>query len=91
MHRGEAEKSVGDILEGCQKVAGGRAKRYPRFRHGKKSYPGGVPEPVFCAEHLAARREEAAPLTLKSGGGVIIGNGGELFDKIWLYRRMNSP
>ena len=56
-NRCEAEKSARDILEGCQKVAGGRAKRYPRFRHGKKSHPGGVPEPVFCAENLASRRD----------------------------------
>ena len=28
-NRYEAEKSARDILEGCQKVAGGRAKRYP--------------------------------------------------------------
>ena len=56
-NRGEAEKSARDILEGCQKVAGGRAKRYPRFRRGKKSHPGGVPEPVFCAENLASRRD----------------------------------
>ena len=54
-NRCEAEKSASDILEGWQKVAGGRAKRYPRFRQGKKSHPGGVPEPVFYAENLASR------------------------------------
>ncbi len=56
-NRCEAKKSACDILEGCQKVAGGRAKRYPRFRRGKKSHPGGVPDPVFCAENLASRRD----------------------------------
>ena len=56
-NRGEAEKSDWGILEGCQKVAGGRAKRYPRFSQGKKSHPGRVPERLFCAEHLASRRD----------------------------------
>ena len=56
-NRCEAEKSARDILEGCQKVAGGRAKRYPRFKRGKKSHPGGLPEPVSCAENLASRRD----------------------------------
>ena len=32
------------IPEECQRVAGGRAKRYLRFRQGQELHPGGVPE-----------------------------------------------
>ena len=32
------------ILEGCQKLAGGRAKRHPRFQAVKWVHPGGMTE-----------------------------------------------
>ncbi len=56
MRGGEVgQRHPGGMPEGSR---GGRAKRYPpRFRHGKKSHPGGVLEPVFCTANLASRRD----------------------------------
>ena len=65
------------IPAGCQKVAGGRAKRYPRFSQGKKSHPGGVPERLFCAENLASRRDAgvAAPAPGVSSRTALLNSG----------------
>ena len=49
-NRCEAEKSARDILEGCQKVAGGRAKRYPRSGMVRSRTPAG------CQNRCSVRR-----------------------------------